>query len=297
MSERKPVSGRGPLGSETNTRISFQPSRSMQHASVQIRGCGTGKNEMIHEPPPLPERCSALEADLYRALIETQHAYAGFRETVDQVSHLSYTGTGFGRQIFDQWLQGQAEAEVVWDDERWAKYMDSEPRLREQIAAALGKHAHEVAALTEVLDGVYNGPIQIPPFHAEVGPEGGGYGSGYDLLHGSNKSAGDFTITGKVDAVRDGSTYRVTFTDVEYGFHDIVDPLTKGLDPALARLMTEAATCLYGRPPKTFRLHIVWRAKSAIRIRVPGFSTNEIRGCGTGNNEMIHNASKAAALP
>jgi hypothetical protein len=274
MSSRKPAAARGPLGTATNNAFVFKSTRSMQHAL----------------PPP---GCDASNRERYEALISTQHRVGAFFENVDDLFRAKPNGTGFGRQIFDTWFEGQAEEDVILDDDRWAKYMDSEPRLHDQITIAFRKEADATAAFIEVYEGKYGGLFAIR-FHAEVGSAGGGYGSGYQLLHGSNKKAGDFTINGSVSGTRDGDGYLITFDNIEYAFHDIVDPLTSNsLDTELAKVMYNAGMCLNGRAPKEFRVHIKWSSKAPIIMRVPGF-TVQIRNCGTGNNEIIHTGRKNA---
>src|SRR5688500_13942529 len=59
------------------------------------------------------------------------------------------------------------------------------------------------AATGNASQGKLESPLKLN-FHAEVGSNFGEYRTGYDVLHGSNKSAGDVVITGKFTASRKG---------------------------------------------------------------------------------------------
>src|ERR1700704_1468696 len=48
------------------------------------------------------------------------------------------------QEIFDLWFSGEADDEVTFDSEEWAKYMRAEEKLQKQIEAKLSKHAEQL---------------------------------------------------------------------------------------------------------------------------------------------------------
>jgi hypothetical protein len=131
----------------------------------------------------------------------------------------------YAREIFDLWFSGKAPAEVTFDNAKWASYMRAEKRLQQQINCQISAYADLIR------DGVNSSPGRLRQtfshtFHAEVGSAQGEYRTSYDVLHGSNLSAGDFVIAGRVTAIRSGppeSAYTVTYDDLEFVFNGIVD--------------------------------------------------------------------------
>ena len=105
------------------------------------------------------------------------------------------------------------------------------------------------------------GPFKLN-FHAEVGSKYGEYRTGYDVLHGSNKSAGDLVVTGKFTSVRDGGPgdpYTVTYEQLVFVFNDIVDMDKYKADVQFGVLAANMAKSLGGLPPKDYILRIMWR--------------------------------------
>jgi hypothetical protein len=180
----------------------------------------------------------------------------------------------FAKEIFDLWFNGKTSGVVTRGNDRWARYMRAEKRLQSQITQQLIAHAEGLRLRLN------NGPSRIQDsithsFHAEVGSSTGGFFTGYDLLHGSNKSAGDFQIIGRFTADRSGpvgSGFTVIYENLLYVFNDIFDANKKWTaDLALARAAANIARCLGTGPPKDYTLRIQWQATSPIRIEAgPG---------------------------
>jgi hypothetical protein len=107
-------------------------------------------------------------------------------------------------------------------------------------------------------------------FHAEIGGKGGGYFSGYGLLHGTNAKVGDFQM-GAQFAARDlpppGKGMGVVYQDLVFVWNDVMDVNMKyKSDPVFARTCRNLARCLGTGPPKDFILRIKWRADSAFQV-------------------------------
>lgn len=175
------------------------------------------------------------------------------------------------QEIFDLWFSGEADDEVTFDSEEWGNYMRAEKHLQQQIEARLTKHAEQLRDQSKGSTHTVEGEIDLT-FHAEVGGKYGGYWSGYNLLHGSNKEVGDFELSGRFKAVRShapGGAYTVTYEKLEYVFNDIADVNTRySSDVGFARMAANMASCLGSLPPKDYTLHVEWDAAAPIKIEV-----------------------------
>jgi hypothetical protein len=182
----------------------------------------------------------------------------------------------YAREIFDLWFNGKAPDEVTFDNDRWSDYMSAEERLPGQINDQLTTHAEQLRDQVDKSSGRLQESFDLT-FHAEVGKEVGGNRTGYNVLHGSNKEAGDFVITGRFTAVRSGpagGAYVVTYDNLEYTFNDIVDINKKySSDVTLGRMARNMAVCLKTGPPKDYTLHIKWQAGQPIKISVKAGTT------------------------
>ena len=142
--------------------------------------------------------------------------------------------------------------------------MSSEKNLTRQIDRALAAHAELLRPQVNATAGKLQGPLKLN-FHAEVGSSFGEYRTGYDVLHGSDKSAGDFVITGKFTATRSGDAggpYTVTYEELAFAFNDIVDINKKyKADVQFGQLAANMARALGGLPPKDYILRIIWRVE------------------------------------
>jgi hypothetical protein len=129
-----------------------------------------------------------------------------------------------GREILERYLTGEGDWDI--DSEVWARYMQANGFLEEQVANEL----HDIAQpLTTAPD-----RTSVPfyrTFAAEV--ENGEGIIGYDYLHGTNARVGGFQMWG-VSTVRQGVSVRnrngtvgtgtsVTMT-VTYRWNDMIDP-------------------------------------------------------------------------
>ena len=102
--------------------------------------------------------------------------------------------------------------------------MKAEPNLQQQIKDQLSTYAEQLQKQINMGNGRLFNMLNLR-FHAEVGSKQGEYRTGYDVLHGSNSTAGDFVITGTCNATRNGlpgSGYTVKCENVAFVFNDIV---------------------------------------------------------------------------
>jgi len=177
----------------------------------------------------------------------------------------------YAQEIFDLWFSGKATPEVIFDNQKWAAYMRAEERLQRQITAQLLVYAEQQREKVNTSTGPFKSPFSVT-FHAEVGSEQGEYRTGYDVLHGSNKSAGDCVISGKLTAVRSGprgSAYTATYEDLSFVFNDVVDiNKTWKADVKLGQIAANMAWCLETGSPKDYVLRIKWRAEGPIKLEV-----------------------------
>lgn len=193
-------------------------------------------------------------------------------------------GDDQGTQLLNLWMSGAAPDEVTLDSESWGNYMRAEPDLAKQIQRKLEGDAWsaDMRAKVDSSSGVVNSDYS-GTFHGQVGnkspmgtPISGGYFTGYELLHGSNRSVGDVQIRGKFKATRVTaatadklSEYNVTFSDLEFAWNDIMDANgSYSGDPPLKRY-AEWENKYTGNPePKDYIVHIKWEAKESVTIRV-----------------------------
>lgn len=171
----------------------------------------------------------------------------------------------FAREIFDLWFSGNAPSEVIRDDDRWAKYMLAAADLDRQIDEGLAKVAERrYADFCKRYPG--NTPsrvaeVFIENFHVEIAGKAGGYDTGYALLHGSNRTVGDFEVRGLVSLQRPlGATGpTATFSMLKMTFNDIMDPNLKyRMDGQLDYIFRSMGRAKNGRVPRPFTLRIKW---------------------------------------
>ncbi|AKJ26735.1 hypothetical protein AAW51_0044 [Caldimonas brevitalea] len=187
----------------------------------------------------------------------------------------------YAQEIFDLWFSGKAPSEVVFDNEKWARYMQADAGLQQQIAERLAEHAasNSVRMPMHQNGGRHEAEFQLT-WHAEVGGETGGYRSGYAVLHGTDRTVGDFGASGRFSAVRrsSGEGYTVTYTDLRFVFNDRVNMNKKyASDVQFGVLAGNMARCLGGDPPRDYILRVVWREPGPRKFDVGGGLLKEFR--------------------
>jgi hypothetical protein len=188
----------------------------------------------------------------------------------------------YAREIFDLWFSGKAPPVVTFDNEKWAAYMRAEPRVMQQVFPKLQMHARSLQSAARWSASISTFSFfELPPFHLEVGSDAGGYFVGYNVLHGTDKSAGDFKVSGKYRVgqvpgpVRAApGTFSVTYEDLQFEFCDMVDINSKWKADEMAGALAQAmAGSLGGPAPKDYELHIKWRHAAPVSVSIdPSFS-------------------------
>lgn len=165
-----------------------------------------------------------------------------------------------GEQILGTWLYGGGVAHDIRDDPLWSDYMMAHKGLAAQILVTLKP------AVQKLVNQGKRGRFPISErFHAELTPNSGM--SGYALLHGSNKDAGDFLVAGfaeiadAYDPVDGDFDIRL---ELSYVFNDIVDPngnyVMDKIRSTIARIITLDS-------PRNYRLSIGWKANGLVEVR------------------------------
>ncbi|HKU99494.1 MAG TPA: hypothetical protein VJR58_29650 [Vineibacter sp.] len=216
----------------------------------------------------------AIPARLFSPTLEqvanaatAQTMLAGIRAFLDE----------YAREIFDLWFEGKVNGEVTFDNPKWANYMRAEPNLTRHIDAQLNAYAESIAAEVDANNGRLARPFKLT-FHAEVGTTTGGYRTGYAVLHGSNKSAGDFQVTGNLQAVRlapANGVYTVTYNNLVFVFNDVVDANKKyASDVTGLRLANNIARVLHVGPPRDYILRIKWSPLGSKTFQAGSYNKN-----------------------
>jgi hypothetical protein len=181
----------------------------------------------------------------------------------------------YAREIFDLWFSGKAPSEVVFDNQKWAAYMQADAGLSAQIDRHLTNFVLRFRddffmRSPRATPRLPNQPYQTS-FHAEVGPTFGGYRTGYAQLHGSNLAAGDFQMQGTFSmAPALASNLEFTFTNNQMTFNDKVDPNFKyKTDAVFANVAKNLAAATGGPPPKDYILRIRWREPGPWTYSIP----------------------------
>lgn len=184
----------------------------------------------------------------------------------------------YALEIFDLWFEGKANGEVVFDNPKWANYMRANDQLARHVNAQLNAYAEIIRSEVEAGNGRLPKPFSLTS-HAEVGSDSGGYRTGYNVLHGSNKSAGDFRITGNLIAHRPGpanSAYTVVYRNLVFVFNDIVDANKKYASDATGfRLANNLARVLKVGPPRDYTLRIRWSPETDKTCQVSSYSESQ----------------------
>jgi uncharacterized protein YukE len=167
-----------------------------------------------------------------------------------------------GDLILGHWLYGGGEPIVVNNDPAWSDYMTDNHIIHRNAALLIEQEARNaIAALpaggdqSVALDRI---PLAIQ----------NGYGTGYELLHGTNvEERGGFEVTGTqtVTPLPDGGhEVRVV---ADYTWHDRQDP---NLDYPLDGTFAEAGEQLTGGGAADYDIDITWTRESVLRFDAHG---------------------------
>ena len=188
-----------------------------------------------------------------------------------------------GWQLFSCWVFGlvpkgrDALGELVLDDEEWGNYMRKNQDLSDQINNELRSLAGRIAAtgFGETRDAIQSNVTL--KFHAEVGGPGGGFRTGYQILHGCNDTVGGLGVTGTSRAQRrwlpkPGPPYQrweVTFDNLRYVWNDIEDHNTRyAPDIVFNDLFRMLANIWGGVEPQDYIVRIKWTPQVPVSFTI-----------------------------
>jgi hypothetical protein len=165
-----------------------------------------------------------------------------------------------GELILGTWLYGGGEDHDIVDDPFWTDYMMAHKDMGRQISDKL------LRALLKILSVKKLGTFLISErFHAEF-PENSG-NSGYALLHGSNKTVGDFLMTGTAEVQEANEPAEGDYDielDLRFRFNDIVDPNS---NYAMDKIRSTIAKVVSFGRAKDYRLSINWSSSCLAEFR------------------------------
>jgi hypothetical protein len=164
-----------------------------------------------------------------------------------------------GEAILGTWLYGGGEAHDIETDS-WTRYMMRHESLRQQILNKL------MLAVDKIAERKTLGRFTVSErFHAEF-PENSGF-SGYALLHGTNRTVGDFLLSGwaevqEANVPKDGN-FDIEM-DLRFTWNDIVDPNAKYAMDTIRSTLAKIVT--FGQA-KDYRLSINWGSSCLAEVR------------------------------
>lgn len=167
-----------------------------------------------------------------------------------------------GRAILERYLTGGDDWTIV-DDPAWSKYMMDNKLLREQLLNPTQGVAQD--ALNQYLATGRTTSTFNQRLHGEI--ENGEGIVGYQYLHGTDSTVGDFNFNGtsNVHPLPDG-TYEVTL-DSGYQWNDKIDPNpTYSTDQSKSRF---AEIITLGRADP-YDMHITWHAQTTVKMDAEG---------------------------
>jgi hypothetical protein len=181
-----------------------------------------------------------------------------------------------GELILGTYFRGGGKPIDIFDDPEWTAYMQQNEGLRRVILGRL------ILAVKDIVAQGKKGKFPITQtFHAEF-EENRGL-SGYALLHGTDRTVGDFKLTGWAD-VDDANDPADNAFDVEldlrFVFNDIVNPNPKYWTDSVRNAVAELVT-LGGA--ESYRISISWGSSCLAEIRPErhyffGYPSDLVRG-------------------
>jgi len=160
-----------------------------------------------------------------------------------------------GLEISNHWLHGGGR-ELVINNSRWSSYMMANQPLREQIRFWL---------INDALERKFSSSFS-ETIHGDTGTQG--WVTGYQVLHGSNSTVGDFEmgVMAGVTNNKDGS--RTIRYQMKYTFNDISDPLANNMADQFLKTLTGI---LFWADRKDFVVRIIWEADCEVTITSDNF--------------------------
>lgn len=155
-----------------------------------------------------------------------------------------------GQDLFGWWMEGTGDTRYL-NDGVWRDYMMENKLLAPQIREKM-----EEDAKTRVS----SGPVSLQLHQSHSIEIEDGYFTGYEMLHGTNKLVGGFTVLGTAVVTNTGGKRTVEYK-VAYAWHDRIDPMNSIQSDRVA-----ARTLRFLFSPKDYNVHIDWWAPSKVEI-------------------------------
>jgi uncharacterized protein YukE len=166
-----------------------------------------------------------------------------------------------GDLIFRHWLSGGGEPIVVNNDPAWSDYMTANTLISQQAGSWIEQEARN--AIT-ALPGGGDQPVASEGRSLAIQ---NGYGTGYELLHGTNAHHGGFEVSGvqTVTPLPDGG-YEVRVV-ADYTWHDRQDP--NPIYPEDERRADRSELLTRGRA-ENYNIDITWTREAVLRFDAGG---------------------------
>jgi hypothetical protein len=145
-----------------------------------------------------------------------------------------------GEELLSRWLNGSQKT-LTTKNGVWGDYLFANKALRRQILDQL---------ISDATKRNQSGDVFIV-FHAEIE---NGYTTGYEMLHGTNRDVGDFTVIGTATVYKDHTVYNVSLT-----WNDKIDP---NFQYSNDKKYSDWAHIFYS--PKNYTVHLSWNEKVTI---------------------------------
>ena len=175
------------------------------------------------------------------------HDPTGYRRTRGS-GIWSFKSDSFGRKILWNWLFGK-EKSINDTDGKWAEYLKKNKILKQRVQEQILPLGNDLAPGEAI--------TVNKTFHMEI--ENGEDIIGYQYLHGTNATVGDFHIEGTITNIDNA----VLVYDLTYTWNDIIDP-----NPDYASDMAKASLA-YMIPfadPTDYIISITWHDITGIGI-------------------------------
>ncbi|WP_218080216.1 eCIS core domain-containing protein [Anthocerotibacter panamensis] len=171
-------------------------------------------------------------------------------------SHLDYDWAG--RAILERYLTGGGDWTIV-NDSRWSDYMKANALLTTQLRQRMLDKVRFVAAAS----GTYIPINDTFPMAIENG-EGI---VGYQYLHGTNASVGDFNIQGHARIDRDQHGNKTIRFTTAYTWNDIIDPNPQYATDQWKSQIAEVITLGHAQ---AYNIHLRWIENCTVRLDASG---------------------------
>ena len=166
-----------------------------------------------------------------------------------------------GGKIARWYLFGMGKERIIIDDPFWTEYMESRSELLHQVQDAVFAEANgmEVGQVNKVVD---------ITCHMEL--DNGEGVVGYNFLHGSEPTVGDFEISGTITRLENGDVkYNLTYT-----WNDIMDPNEiYPTDVFKNSILEQIRLCKYTMG--IYVMRVTWSDESVIGNNSYGWLSNE----------------------